>query len=150
MVNENRGGREGFHRGLIDIKELARMETLENEKQWADWSTRFKDAIMARGHPAARAALDGMENALEKDAGVGGAARIARGKNAEWAVEKIGEDKWKMWANDLYYILEDMTKGNATVIIRNSVILDDPDVLEQDGFRAWRSLKTMMNPRTPA
>ena len=29
---------------------------------WADWSTRFKDAIGARGHPAARAALDAVEN----------------------------------------------------------------------------------------
>ena len=45
------------------------METLENERQWANWSTRFKDSIMARGHHAARCALDAMEQLAEKDAG---------------------------------------------------------------------------------
>ena len=53
------GGYQG-KRGLIDVKELARMETLEGEGQWADWSTRFKDAVMARGHLAARCALDAL------------------------------------------------------------------------------------------
>ena len=46
-----------------------------------------------------------------------------------------------------------MTKGNATVVVRNSVITDAApadNVIEQDGFRAWRSLKAAMNPRTPA
>ena len=60
--------------GLIDVKELARMETLENDRQWAGWITRFKDAIMARGHPAARCALDGMEQMSEKEAGASNAA----------------------------------------------------------------------------
>ena len=64
-------GADGGERGrkcLIDVKELAGMETLEHEKQWADWSTRFKDAIMACGHPAARCALDAMGQMAEKDA----------------------------------------------------------------------------------
>ena len=49
-------------RGLIDGKVLSRLQVLENDNQWADWSTRFKDAIGARGHPAAKAALDAVEN----------------------------------------------------------------------------------------
>jgi hypothetical protein len=62
-----------------------------------------------------------------------------------------------MWANDLYYILEDMSKGDATVIIRNSVrpavpwvSPENPGIVSQDGFRAWKALKTAMCPRTPA
>ena len=43
-------------RGRIDGRILSRLQVLENDNQWADWSTRFKDAIGARGHPAARAA----------------------------------------------------------------------------------------------
>ena len=108
------GGYQG-KRGLIDVKELARMETLEGEGQWADWSTRFKDAVMARGHPAARCALDAMETMAEKDAGAAKGAEVARIKHSAWSAEKIDDEKWWMWANDLYYILEDMTKGNATV-----------------------------------
>jgi hypothetical protein len=145
------GGGDHSRKGLIDVKELSRMETLEHEKQWADWSTRFKDAIMARGHPAARCALDAMEQMAEKDAGAPKAAAVARAKMPDWSEDKINDPKWRMWANDLYYILEDMTKGNATVVVRNSVIVNGGDhVIEQDGFRAWRSLKVAMNPKTPA
>jgi hypothetical protein len=118
------GGEFQGRRGLIDVKELARMETLEHERQWADWSTRFKDAIMARGHPAARCALDAMETIAEKDAGAPKGAEVARAKMPDWSAEKIDDAKWRMWANDLYYILEDMTKGNATVLVRNSVVVD--------------------------
>ena len=145
------GGNHQGRRGLIDVKELARMETLADEKQWADWNTRFKDAIMARGHPAARCALDAMEQIAEKDAGAPKGAEVARSKMSEWSAEQIDDQKWRMWANDLYYILEDMTKGNATVVVRNSVITDGgPNIIEQDGFRAWRGLKVAMNPKTPA
>ena len=49
-------------RNLIDGKVLSRLQVLENDNQWADWSTRFIDAIGARGHPAARAGLDAVEN----------------------------------------------------------------------------------------
>ena len=80
---ENHGGK----RGLIDVRELARMETLEHERQWADWSTRFRDAIMARGHPAARCALDVMESIAEKDAGASNGAAVARLKNPDWSEE---------------------------------------------------------------
>jgi hypothetical protein len=145
------GGHHQSRRGLIDVKELARMETLSDEKQWADWSTRFKDAIMARGHPAARCALDAMEQISEKDAGAPKGAEVARSKMLDWSAEQIDDQKWRMWANDLYYILEDMTKGNATVVVRNSVITNGgPGIIEQDGFRAWRGLKVAMNPKTPA
>ena len=69
----------------------------------------------------------------------------------DWSAEKIDDRKWRMWANDLYYILEDMTKENATVVVRNSVITNAGDhIIEQDGSRAWRSLKVAMNPKTPA
>lgn len=64
-------------KGLIDTKELARMDTLETAAQWADWSTRFKDAVGARGHLAARHALDAMEALSEKEAGANKAAFIA-------------------------------------------------------------------------
>ena len=146
------GGAGGYvgRRGLIDVKELQRMVALETPKQWADWSTRFKDAVMARGHPAARCAMDAVENTASKDAGVWKGAEVARATDDNWSDIHIEEETWTMWANDLYYILEDMSKGDATVIIRNSTIAGVPGVIAQDGFRAWRCLKLAMNPRTPA
>ena len=92
------------------------METLKHEKQWADWSTRFKGAIMTRGHPAARCALDAMEQAAEKDAGAPKCVDIAKLQQLDWSEEKLDNQKRRTWANDLYYILGDMTKGNAMVI----------------------------------
>jgi hypothetical protein len=144
------GGGYVGRRGLIDVKELQRMVALESSKQWADWSTRFKDAVMARGHPAARCAMDAVENSVERDAGVWKGADVARATDENWSDIHIEEETWTMWANDLYYILEDMSKGDATVIIRNSTIAGVPGVIAQDGFRAWRCLKLAMNPRTPA
>ena len=106
---------------------------------------------MAKGHLAARCALDAMEQISEKDAGAPKGAEVARSKMLDWSAEQIDDQKWRMWANDLYYILEDMTKGNATVVVRNSVITNGgPGIIEQDGFRAWRGLKVAMNPKTPA
>ena len=145
LMKLQRQGGEGNslkQKGLIDAKELAGLETLESDKQWPDWSTRFKDAILARGHPAARCAMDAVEQMSEKSADVDAGATIARGKRAEWSSEKINDETWVMWANDLYYILEDMTKGNATVVVRNSVIVDGGiGVIDQEGFRAWRALE---------
>lgn len=136
-------------KGLIDTKELARMDTLETAAQWADWSTRFKDAVGARGHLAARHALDAMEALSEKEAGANKAADIARAAGRDkWSQLNLSNDTWVDWANDLYYILEDMTKSEATVIVRNSV--DGTKEIPQDGFRAWRNLKHAMNPKTPA
>ena len=151
-------------RGLIDGKVLARLQVLENDNQWADWSTRFKDAIGARGHPAARAALDAVEN-LPSQSAMGDGKLQPTGSNQAahaasqikspdggypWSLEHLGNDRWMAWARDLYYIFEDMTKGNATVIVRNSFIFGIDGIVEQDGFRAWRALKLSMNPKTPA
>jgi hypothetical protein len=155
------GGRDrddGFgRRGLIDVRELARMPQLEKPGEWADWSTRFKDAIMARGHPAARAAMDVMEGVVPSGTGCFEAAvQVGAQDPTNWSAFILNKEKWRMWANDLYYILEDMSKGDATVIIRNSVVPaktgvgEANDTLAYDGFRAWRALKTAMSPRTPA
>ena len=59
------------------------METLEHEKQCADRSTRFKDAVMAMGRPAARRPLNAMEQMTEKDAGTPEGAEVARSKIAD-------------------------------------------------------------------
>ena len=79
---------------------------------------------MARGHPAARCALDAMEQTAYKDAGAAKGAEIARSKMLDWAADTIDDPKWRMWANDLYCILEGVTKSNATVVVRNSVIVN--------------------------
>ena len=116
----------GHRRGIIDARELARMETLEQAKQWLDWSTRFNDTIMARGHPAARFVLDAVEAMVEKDAGAEAGAVVARASGRDmWNQQRITDEIWLSWANDLYYVLEDMTKGDATVIVRNSVCVND-------------------------
>ena len=146
LMKANQGGAK---RGLIDTKELSRMDSLETPKQWADWSTRFKDAVGARGHAAARFALDQVENMPEDNGGVVKCGILAQQARPEiWGEARIDESTWRMWAQDLYYILEDMTRGDATVTIRNPVdqAADEP----QDGFRAWRALKVSMNPKTPA
>ena len=88
---------------------------MQHDNQWADWSTRFKDAIGARGHPAARAALDAVENLPSKSAMVDGtmqptgsnqAAHVASQKigpqgDKPWSLEHQGHDKWIAWARDL-------------------------------------------------
>ena len=107
------------------------MEIVEREGQWADWSTWFKDAVMARGHLVAQCALDAMETMAEKDAGAAKGAEVARAKHSAWSAETIEDEKWWMWANDLHYILEDMTKVNATVVVRTLVVTNaGPGVIE--------------------
>ena len=118
------------------------MAGLEHEVQRCDHGERISGGEVCIGGDGANGGTG---------CGLANGAEVARAKMLDWSADIIDDAKWRMWANDLYYILEDMTKGNVTVVVRNSVITNGGHlIIEQDGFRAWRGLKVAMNPKTPA
>ena len=130
------------------------MDILEHDRQWADWHTRFKDAVRARGHEAVRYCLDLAEKATEDKSAwkVLAEHAVLQSGVASWGVDSISEEQWRKWAQDLYYVLESLTKGDATVTVRNSIRTNDKDSanIPQDGFRAWNAFQKAMNSKTPA
>ena len=114
------------------VKDLNTPRTFPDIKNKAEWEERAKNI---REQVLVSCGLWPMP---EKEAHVGRAALVLRAmSDPQYAVDKITDDRWKDWASDLYYILEDMTKGEATVLVRNS--MDSTCEMPQDGFRAWRN-----------